>query len=153
MNDAIITARGKLNGRTVIVSAMEYAFIGGSMGAVVGEVITRAIERALEEKVPLIIVAASGGARMMEGADQIFAGGKIQPGFPADRTVHHGEQRGRDLHIIDAAQITRGPKSAQVTRYASADHPQNSLPGDAVGHYCIERQAVMAEKASEAVDR
>jgi acetyl-CoA carboxylase carboxyl transferase subunit beta len=77
LNDAIITARGKLNGRTVIVSAMEYAFIGGSMGAVVGEVITRAIERALEEKVPLIIVAASGGARMMEGAISLMQLAKI----------------------------------------------------------------------------
>jgi acetyl-CoA carboxylase carboxyl transferase subunit beta len=77
LNDAIITARGKLNGRTVIVSAMEYAFIGGSMGAVVGEIITRAIERALEEKVPLVIVAASGGARMMEGVISLMQLAKI----------------------------------------------------------------------------
>jgi acetyl-CoA carboxylase carboxyl transferase subunit beta len=77
LSDAIITARGKLNGRTVIISAMEYAFIGGSMGAVVGEVITRAIERALEEKVPLVIVAASGGARMMEGVISLMQLAKI----------------------------------------------------------------------------
>src|ERR1700678_3406581 len=67
LKDAVINARGKLNGRPVIVSAMEYAFIGGSMGAVVGEMITRAIERATETKAPIIIVSASGGARMMEG--------------------------------------------------------------------------------------
>ena len=48
LNDAVINARGKLNGRPVIISAMEYGFIGGSMGAVVGEVITRAIEQAIE---------------------------------------------------------------------------------------------------------
>ena len=51
----------------MIITVLEYAFIGGSMGAVVGEVITRGIERALQERVPLIIVSASGGARMMEG--------------------------------------------------------------------------------------
>ena len=49
LKDAVINARGKLEGRQVIVSAMEYSFIGGSMGAVVGEAITRAVERATEE--------------------------------------------------------------------------------------------------------
>ena len=67
LKDAVLTGRGKLEGRTVIVSALEYAFIGGSMGAVVGEAITRAVEVATEERTPLIIVSASGGARMMEG--------------------------------------------------------------------------------------
>jgi acetyl-CoA carboxylase carboxyl transferase subunit beta len=67
LRDAVINARGKLAGRPVIVSSMEYSFIGGSMGAVVGEAITRAVERATNERVPLIIVSASGGARMMEG--------------------------------------------------------------------------------------
>src|SRR5262245_51691780 len=55
MKDAIINAEGKLNDRDVIVSTMEYSFIGGSMGSVVGEAITRAIERANEQKKPLII--------------------------------------------------------------------------------------------------
>jgi acetyl-CoA carboxylase carboxyl transferase subunit beta len=67
LKDAIVNARGKLNGRPVIVSAMEYSFIGGSMGAVVGEAIARAIEKAIETRTPIIIVSASGGARMMEG--------------------------------------------------------------------------------------
>ena len=67
LNDAIINARGKLHGKPVIASVMEYSFIGGSMGAVVGETITRAIERATTERLPLIVVSASGGARMMEG--------------------------------------------------------------------------------------
>ena len=57
LNDAIICTRGKMNGRTVIVCAFEYAFIGGSMGAVVGESITQAIEQATELKVPLVIVS------------------------------------------------------------------------------------------------
>ena len=77
LNDAVINARGKLNGRPVIISAMEYNFIGGSMGAVVGEMITRAVEEALERKQPLIIVSASGGARMMEGVLSLMQLAKI----------------------------------------------------------------------------
>ena len=67
MKDAILTAEGLLNGRPVICCSMEFRFIGGSMGAVVGEKVTRAAERAMENKVPLVIVSCSGGARMMEG--------------------------------------------------------------------------------------
>src|SRR5215510_8523197 len=77
LNDAVINARGKINGKPVIVSAMEYSFIGGSMGSVVGETITRAIERATDAKVPLIIVSASGGARMMEGVVSLMQLAKI----------------------------------------------------------------------------
>jgi len=77
LTDAVINARGKLNGKPVIVSSMEYAFIGGSMGAVVGEVITRAIEEAQKTRTPLIIVSASGGARMMEGVVSLMQLAKI----------------------------------------------------------------------------
>jgi acetyl-CoA carboxylase carboxyl transferase subunit beta len=77
LKDAIINARGKLNGRPVIVVSMEYSFIGGSMGAVVGEAITRAIEKAIETRTPLIIVSASGGARMMEGVISLMQLAKI----------------------------------------------------------------------------
>jgi len=77
LNDAIVNAQGKINGREVITSAMEYSFIGGSMGSVVGEVITRAIERATEQRIPLIIVSASGGARMMEGTISLMQLAKI----------------------------------------------------------------------------
>jgi acetyl-CoA carboxylase carboxyl transferase subunit beta len=77
LKDAIINVRGKLNGRPLIVSAMEYSFIGGSMGAVVGEEITRAIEQATESKLPIIIVSASGGARMMEGVISLMQLAKI----------------------------------------------------------------------------
>jgi acetyl-CoA carboxylase carboxyl transferase subunit beta len=77
LKDAVINARGKLNGRAVIVSAMEYSFIGGSMGAVVGEMITRAIEQATDTKSPIIIVSASGGARMMEGVVSLMQLAKI----------------------------------------------------------------------------
>src|SRR5271155_5265962 len=77
LKDAVINAQGKLLGKPVVVSAMEYAFIGGSMGAVVGEMITRAVERALDSKTPLIIVSASGGARMMEGVVSLMQLAKI----------------------------------------------------------------------------
>ncbi len=77
LNDAVINAHGKLNGRPVIVSAMEYSFIGGSMGAVVGEAITRAIEKATQTRTPIIIVSASGGARMMEGLISLMQLAKI----------------------------------------------------------------------------
>jgi acetyl-CoA carboxylase carboxyl transferase subunit beta len=77
LKDAVINAHGKINGRAVIVSAMAYSFIGGSMGAVVGEVITRAIEKAIELKRPIIIVSASGGARMMEGVISLMQLAKI----------------------------------------------------------------------------
>jgi acetyl-CoA carboxylase carboxyl transferase subunit beta len=77
LNDAVINARGKLDGKPVIVSAMEYSFIGGSMGAVVGETIARAVDRARIERKPLIVVAASGGARMMEGIVSLMQMAKI----------------------------------------------------------------------------
>ena len=77
LKDAVINAQGKLMGRHVIASVMEYAFIGGSMGAVVGEAITRAVERAADKRIPLIIVSASGGARMMEGVISLMQLAKI----------------------------------------------------------------------------
>ena len=77
LKDAIINAMGKLNGRPVIVRSMEYSFIGGSMGGVMGEAITRAIERAAETRRPMIIVSASGGARMMEGVISLMQMAKI----------------------------------------------------------------------------
>ena len=77
MTDAVINARGTLGGYQVMLSAMEYRFMGGSMGSVVGEKVTRAIERALEEKIPLIIISCSGGARMQEGCLSLMQMAKI----------------------------------------------------------------------------
>jgi acetyl-CoA carboxylase carboxyl transferase subunit beta len=75
--DAVICASGLLNGRKVQICALELKFIGGSMGAVVGEKITRAIERCLAEKTPLVIISASGGARMQEGAISLMQLAKL----------------------------------------------------------------------------
>ncbi|HSC78449.1 MAG TPA: acetyl-CoA carboxylase, carboxyltransferase subunit beta, partial [Candidatus Acidoferrales bacterium] len=77
MKDAIVFGEGKLSGRPVQIGAMEFAFIGGSMGAVVGEKVTRAIERSLESRAPLIIISCSGGARMMEGVISLMQMAKI----------------------------------------------------------------------------
>jgi acetyl-CoA carboxylase carboxyl transferase subunit beta len=77
MNDAVITAEGKLNGRGVVCCAMEFGFIGGSMGAVVGEKVTRGIELAIETRQPLVVVSCSGGARMMEGTISLMQLAKV----------------------------------------------------------------------------
>ncbi len=68
LNDAVRTGIGKINGIEVAIAVMDFGFIGGSMGSVVGEKIARITEKARKSKIPLIIVSASGGARMMEGA-------------------------------------------------------------------------------------
>ena len=75
--DAVLCADGKLDGINVIICAMEYAFMGGSMGSVVGEKITLAVERAIDKKEPLIIVSCSGGARMQEGILSLMQMAKI----------------------------------------------------------------------------
>jgi acetyl-CoA carboxylase carboxyl transferase subunit beta len=85
LNDAIVNALGKIGSphgeQEVVLSVLEYAFIGGSMGAVMGETIARAIDRALERRVPLIIVSASGGARMMEGIVSLMQMAKVSAGL------------------------------------------------------------------------
>ena len=75
--DAVICGSGLMNRREVQICALELKFIGGSMGAVVGEKITRAIERCLALKTPLIIISASGGARMQEGAISLMQLAKL----------------------------------------------------------------------------
>ena len=68
LNDAVKTGIGKIDGKKVAFACMDFKFIGGSMGSVVGEKIARCADAAYEEKIPLIIISQSGGARMMEGA-------------------------------------------------------------------------------------
>jgi acetyl-CoA carboxylase carboxyl transferase subunit beta len=77
LSDALIAGDGRLAGRRVHICAMEPKFIGGSMGAVVGEKITRSVERAMADTAPLIVVSASGGARMQEGAVSLMQMAKI----------------------------------------------------------------------------
>ena len=77
LDDAVVSAFGTLAGRKVRICAMEPKFIGGSMGSVMGEKITRAIEHCIAELKPIIIVSASGGARMQEGAVSLMQMAKI----------------------------------------------------------------------------
>jgi acetyl-CoA carboxylase carboxyl transferase subunit beta len=77
MNDAVITAEGNLNDRPVVICAMEFGFIGGSMGAVVGEKVTRGIELSIATRRPFIAVSCSGGARMMEGTISLMQLAKV----------------------------------------------------------------------------
>ncbi len=77
LKDALISATGRLEGRKVNICAMEPKFIGGSMGAVTGEKIARAIERSIGGRMPLVIVSASGGARMQEGAVSLMQMAKV----------------------------------------------------------------------------
>jgi acetyl-CoA carboxylase carboxyl transferase subunit beta len=77
MLDALLTGEGKMGGRAVVICAMEFNFMGASMGSVVGEKITRAIEYCIEKRLPLIVVSCSGGARMQEGALSLMQMAKI----------------------------------------------------------------------------
>jgi acetyl-CoA carboxylase carboxyl transferase subunit beta len=86
--DAVVVAQGSIEEIPVIVAAMEYRFMGGSMGAVVGEKITRAAERSLEKRWPLIVVSASGGARMQEGVLSLMQMAKISAALARLHDAH-----------------------------------------------------------------
>ncbi len=75
--DALVAAVGEIHGIKTVIGAMEYGFIGGSMGVVVGEKVTRCVERALRDRLPLVVISCSGGARMMEGALSLMQMAKI----------------------------------------------------------------------------
>jgi acetyl-CoA carboxylase carboxyl transferase subunit beta len=75
--DALVSAVGTIGGIKTVMAVMEYGFIGGSMGVVVGEKVTRAIERSARERLPLLVVSCSGGARMMEGTLSLMQMAKI----------------------------------------------------------------------------
>ena len=77
LNDAVLSARGSLGPHPAVICALEFSFIGGSMGAVVGETIARAVDRAHDERRALLIVSASGGARMQEGIVSLMQLAKI----------------------------------------------------------------------------
>jgi acetyl-CoA carboxylase carboxyl transferase subunit beta len=75
--EAVINARGRLGGHPTLVAAMDFQFLGGSMGCAVGEKITRLVERAVEERAAVVIVSQSGGARMQEGTYSLMQMAKI----------------------------------------------------------------------------
>ncbi len=77
LKEAVIWGAGKIEGHDVVVAAMDFNFMGGSMGSVVGEKLTRAVEYALAQRLPLVIITASGGARMQEGAISLMQMAKV----------------------------------------------------------------------------
>ena len=139
--DAVVCGSGLLDNRRVQICALELKFIGGSMGAVVGEKITRAIERCLAQRTPLIIVSASGGARMQEGAISLMQLAKLSAALmqldEARLPIHqhpdrsdHGRRNGELCH---AGRLEhRGAGSAnRICRPARdrADHPPEAARG------------------------
>jgi acetyl-CoA carboxylase carboxyl transferase subunit beta len=87
LRDAAVVVEGHLEGVPVVLAVMEYAFMGGSMGSVVGEKIARAAEAAMQRAVPLVVVSASGGARMQEGILSLMQMAKISAALGRLRTA------------------------------------------------------------------
>ena len=123
LNDAVVNARGKLGGRATLISAMEYSFIGGSMGSVVGEMIPLAIERALAERVPLIAVSASGGARMHEGVLSLIQMAKVSAALV----------RLDDAHIPFISVLTDPTTGGVTASYAMLGDLNIAEPGALIG--------------------
>ena len=78
LNDSVRNATGKVNGVEIVVSCMDFAFIGGSLGSVMGEKIRRGIDYAMKHKLPFMIICQSGGARMQEAAYSLMQMAKVQ---------------------------------------------------------------------------
>ncbi|MBO6211421.1 acetyl-CoA carboxylase, carboxyltransferase subunit beta [Algoriella sp.] len=78
LNDSIRNAVGKMHGRDITISCMDFKFIGGSLGSVMGEKIARAIDYAIKNKTPYVIITQSGGARMMEAAISLMQLAKVE---------------------------------------------------------------------------
>jgi len=123
LNDAVVNARGKLGGRATLISAMEYSFIGGSMGSVVGEMITLAIERPLAERIPLIAVSASGGARMHEGVLSLIQMAKVSAALV----------RLDDAHIPFISVLTDPTTGGVTASYAMLGDLNIAEPGALIG--------------------
>ena len=93
--DAVKTIMGKMNGTPTVLAVMDFSFIGGSMGSVVGEKISRAIDRATKKRLPLVIITASGGARMQEGAYSLMQMAKI-----CSKLAHYSMQGGLYITVL-----------------------------------------------------
>jgi acetyl-CoA carboxylase carboxyl transferase subunit beta len=123
LSDALISASGALEGRHVNICAMELKFIGGSMGAVVGEKITRAIERSLDGNIPLVIISASGGARMQEGAISLMQLAKISAAL----------MRLDDAHIPYLSVLTDPTTGGVTASFAMLGDLNIAEPGALIG--------------------
>lgn len=122
-SDAVVVAQGEIEKHCAVVAAMEYGFMGGSMGSAVGEKIARAIERCLDRRLPLIVVSASGGARMQEGILSLMQMAKISAGL--------ARMRERRLPFIS---ILTDPTTGGVTAsYAMLGDVNIAEPGALIG--------------------
>jgi acetyl-CoA carboxylase carboxyl transferase subunit beta len=121
--DALITADGKIGGRRLVVCAMEFNFIGGSMGSVVGEKITLGIEYCIAERLPLIIVSCSGGARMQEGALSLMQMAKISAALA----------RLDDAHLPYISLLTNPTTGGVTASYAMLGDLNIAEPGAIIG--------------------
>ena len=122
-SDAVVVAQGEIERQSAVVAAMEYGFMGGSMGSAVGEKIARAIERCLDRKLPLIVISASGGARMQEGLLSLMQMAKISAGL--------ARMRDRQLAYLS---ILTDPTTGGVTAsYAMLGDVNIAEPGALIG--------------------
>ncbi|MCD6117169.1 acetyl-CoA carboxylase carboxyltransferase subunit beta [bacterium] len=123
LKDAIRIGEGLINGLPVVFCTMDFSFIGGSMGSVVGEKISRAIEKAREKKLPLIIVSATGGARMMESIISL-----MQMAKTSSRLARFSEQGGLYISIL-----TNPTTAGVVASYAMLGDIHIAEPGALIG--------------------
>jgi acetyl-CoA carboxylase carboxyl transferase subunit beta len=123
IGDALVVAQGELDHQLCVVAAMEYRFMGGSMGSVVGEKLTRAIERSLARRLPLVSISCSGGARMQEGILSLMQMAKISAGI--------ARMRNRGIPFIS---VLTDPTTGGVTAsYAMLGDVNIAEPGALIG--------------------
>jgi len=123
MTDAVLSGTGKINGREVSIAVMDFRFLGASMGSVVGEKITRCIERGLERNCPVIVVSASGGARMYEGILSLMQMAKTSAALA----------RLRDAGIPYFSILTNPTMAGVMASYASLGDVILAEPGALIG--------------------
>jgi acetyl-CoA carboxylase carboxyl transferase subunit beta len=123
LKEAIRTGTGKIGGKPIVFGVMNFDFIGGSMGSVVGEKVARAIDRALEKKYPLIIVCASGGARMMESIISLMQMAKTSARLA----------RFSDQGVLYICVLTNPTTAGVVASYAMLGDLNIAEPGALIG--------------------
>ncbi len=121
--DAVVTGMGKVNGRTIGIGAMDFRFLGGSMGSVVGEKLTRVIEASTKGGHPVVIISASGGARMYEGMFSL-----MQMAKTCAALAYHAEQK---LSYISV--LTHPTTAGVMASYASVGDLILAEPGAMIG--------------------
>jgi acetyl-CoA carboxylase carboxyl transferase subunit beta len=122
-SDAVVVGQGEISKIPALIAAMEYGFMGGSMGSAVGEKLVRSIERCLDRKLPLIIVSCSGGARMQEGILSLMQLGKVSAGLARMRAK-----------ILPFISVLTDPTTGGVTAsYAMLGDLNIAEPGALIG--------------------